>query len=101
MTENFMRLDADTARSLAYCQPGEQYAGYEVVENELVDTTRWDVVYFLIIQEIGVLGFWGTNYSKGATEYQSNEPFEDENTAEFYRVKPETVQSVKWVAIRE
>lgn len=101
MSENFLRLDSDTARSLAYCLQGEQFDGYEVIENELVDITRWNTLHILVIKEIGTPGFWSTSYQKGATESQSDEPFEYEDTAEFYRVKPEIIQKTKWVMVTE
>jgi hypothetical protein len=91
-----LKLDKDVARELAYGLSGEWHEGYEVIENQIVDTTRWSTVYFLVIKKIGELGYWGTHYDKGSTEYQDHRPFEDEDGI-FYQVRPETVHTIKWV----
>lgn len=90
-----LKLDEDVARGLAYCQAGEQHGGYEVVENLLEDITRWNTVNLLVIKKIGELGFWGTRYERGATEYNSEEPFECSEPT-FHRIKPVPVQTVRW-----
>lgn len=96
--ENKLVLDRDVAKALAYMSKGGTYEGYEVIENEYVDSTRWSGIYKLVIKKIGELGFWATDYEKGLTEYQSDEPF-DYDEPVFYRVRPEHVQTIKWVVL--
>lgn len=98
MSDKVLKLDKITARALAYGVVGEHIYGYEIVENTIVDTTRWNTVHFIVIKAHGELGFWATHYQKGATEYQSEEPFEYED-GEFYRVKPKHVLTIEWVGV--
>lgn len=63
--------------------------GAQVVEREMKDRTRWSVVYRLVFRLPGQPEgeAWLTSYSSGATEYQSEGPWEyqDEVEAELVR----------------
>lgn len=96
-----LTLPEDVARELAYGLAGEEIEGYRVVDNYYVDSGRWTRNYFLVIEEIGKLGFWGSYYSIGSTEYQDERPFEYFKTVEFARRYPKIVNRVEWVATRE
>lgn len=50
--------------------------GFEIIENEVFETGRWCIHYELIFKFDGK--FYITDYSKGATEYQDESPFEYE-----------------------
>jgi hypothetical protein len=100
MSDEILKLDKMTARALAYGQVGEHIYGYEIIENKIEDTNRWSVICFLVIKSHGELGFWATHYQRGATEYQSEEPFEYED-GEFYRVKPKHVSTIEWVGLND
>ncbi len=49
----------------------------KVIREELVDTGRWSVKYRLVFK-FGE-NFYQTRYSRGATEYQDESPFEYDN----------------------
>lgn len=51
--------------------------GMEIVEDKIVDTSRWSVHHELIFKS-GVV-FYSVNYTVGATEMQMESPFDDED----------------------
>lgn len=59
---------------------------YKIVKNELVDNTRWNLVYDLVVEKDG--RFFRTSYTTGATEMQDNSPFDYTKTVEFEEVFP-------------
>lgn len=69
---------------------------YEIVLCELVDTTRWSVIYEQVfrVKDTGLL--YSTSYSSGATEQQDEEPYEYEkdtiNCPEVFAVQVEVTQ---------
>ena len=48
--------------------------GDEVIEDKIVDTTRWDIVYNLVFKHDDK--FYQIRYRVGATEYQDYGPFD-------------------------
>lgn len=72
--------------------------GYEMVEDQLVDTTRWSKVYRLTFKYGGKL--YQTGYSTGATEHQDEGPFEnDGKIIDCYEVEAVEVKVVKYKRI--
>jgi hypothetical protein len=66
-----VKFDKGVLQELAY----EDYdASYEVVERELVDTSRWSHIYSMVFTFEGK--FYRTQYSVGATEQQDESPYE-------------------------
>lgn len=59
---------------------------YKIVRNELVDNTRWNLVYGLVVEKDGK--FFRTEYQTGATESQDNSPFDYMDEVEFEEVFP-------------
>lgn len=53
---------------------GEWFDGYEVIEDKIIDTSRWSNIYEMVFTFEGK--FYSTKYSTGATEYQDESPFE-------------------------
>jgi len=53
-----------------------EVVGLEVIENEITDTSRWSIHYYLVFQELNSGKIYGTTYSRGATESQDEQPFE-------------------------
>ncbi len=51
--------------------------GYKIIENKIVDTTRWSKVYRMIFRFEDK--FYSSLYQCGATEYQDEEPYEYED----------------------
>lgn len=95
-----MKLDAETARELAWGQAGQVINGFTVVENEIEDTSRWSVHYRLVILNQYNNTYWKTWYSEGATESQDERPFEDEyeygKSVEFHEVEPVEVVTIEY-----
>ena len=56
----------------------------EVIEEKIVDTSRWSIIYELIVR-IGNK-FYKTYYSVGATECQDESPWEHESEVVFNEV---------------
>lgn len=50
--------------------------GWEEIEQELVDTTRWSIIYSGVFQHTESGKFYQTSWSRGATESQDEGPFE-------------------------
>ena len=48
-----------------------------VIEDEITDTSRWSIYHNIIFLADDGL-YYSTNYSVGATEYQDESPFENE-----------------------
>jgi hypothetical protein len=74
---------------------------YEEVESEVIDMSRWSVHYVGVFKDLRDGSFWETCWSKGATEYQYEQPFEYEDVAEFYQVEPKEVTVVKYMKVEE
>ena len=71
---------------------------YEVLEDEIVDTSRWSNIYEMVfrVKETGLL--YATSYSRGATEMQDESPYEwDKDTIECDEVVETKVEVVRYV----
>jgi hypothetical protein len=69
-----MKFKKEDLVELTWGTPTE---GFTFIEDEIVDTTRWSILTKLTFK----FGdkFYQTTYSKGATEYQDESPFENED----------------------
>lgn len=71
-----MKLDItkEEAQSLAW----DDYdtSKYEIVKNDIVDTTRWSGIYELVIKVLATGKYYRSSYSLGLTESQDEEPYE-------------------------
>ena len=54
----------------------EEPEGFEIVEDKILETTRWSVINNLIFKFENK--FYQVTYSHGSTEYQDESPFEYE-----------------------
>lgn len=52
----------------------ESPEGYSIIHDKILDQTRWSVIHELVFTK-GTKAYM-TTYSVGATEYQSEDPFE-------------------------
>lgn len=50
---------------------------YEVVVDEVVDTTRWSIITSVVVRRKSDGKFFADSYSKGATEQQYESPYEN------------------------
>ena len=65
--------------------------------NEIVDTTRWSIIYDLVFEFEGK--FYRTSYSVGATESQDESPWEYDDEVVCHEVKEVPVTSTEWVSV--
>ena len=62
---------------------------FQLIQEELVDTSRWSHIHERIYKDLTTGKFYSTNYSTGATECQDERPYEyDGNEVEFTEVVP-------------
>jgi hypothetical protein len=83
MEKTVLRLTPDEGRSILY----EDHEDFELVTSEIVDNTRWSIVYEDVYQRLSDKKFFKTTYTKGATEMQDERPYEY-GGALFYEVFP-------------
>lgn len=57
-----------------------------VIEDNIIDHTRWSIVHELVFKFEDK--FYSTNYSRGATEYQDESPFQYNKEVICHEVKP-------------
>lgn len=78
----------DTTES--WSEFGDEWKGIKIklVQDELVDTSRWSHIHERIYQNLEDGKFYSTSYSTGATECQDETPYEyDGDVIEFIEVK--------------
>lgn len=78
----------DTTES--WSEFGDEWKGIKIklVQDELVDTSRWSNIHERIYQNLEDGKFYSTSYSTGATECQDETPYEyDGDVIEFIEVK--------------
>jgi hypothetical protein len=73
---------------------------FQLVSEELVDTTRWSHVYERVYQDLKTSKYWRTTYSVGATECQDESPYEyDGEEVEFEEVVPVEIKKTIYEAV--
>lgn len=69
---------------------------YEVIEESIIDHSRWSVMYEVIFKHEDK--FYVTSYSVGATEHQDETPYEYEpDEIECEEVFPVEVMTIKYL----
>ena len=87
-----MLFKKETLQQLVY----DEVDGYKVVEQKLVDHDRWSVQYSMVFKFENK--YYKTTYSKGATEYQDEEPYEyAPDEIECKEVIPVSSQTITYV----
>lgn len=66
----------------------EDHEGFEYVRQQIIDTTRWSIVYEMVVMRVSDGKFFKTKYSTGATESQAEEPYQYAKEAVFTEVVP-------------
>ena len=69
--------------------------GFTVVENKLVDADRWSLIYEMVFRHDDT--YYKVGYSRGATEYQDEQPFEGMDNVQAHEVVPQEYTAVKYV----
>ena len=67
-----MKLTGDEAREIVW----ECNEDWEQIEYELVDNNRWSLHYEGVFKHIPTEKYYKFEWSKGATEYQDEKPFQ-------------------------
>lgn len=70
---------------------------YNSLEDEIVDISRWSIHHRIIFENNGK--FYETYYSEGATEMQSESPWEHNSEIECTEVELREVKVKKWFPI--
>ena len=73
------------------------YDSDKIKINEIVDTTRWSILYDLVFEFEGK--FYRTSYSVGATESQDESPWEYVAEVECHEVIEVPVITTEWVSV--
>ena len=60
--------------------------GTKIIEDKIVDTSRWSIIHELIFSFEGK--YYKTDYSEGATEQQDERPWEYDTDVDCVEVKP-------------
>lgn len=90
-----MTLSADEARSIVW----RDNENYETIEETIVDSSRWSIIYEGVFKNLSDNTFWSVVWSVGATEQQYERPFGFEKTVDFVRVEPKEVLVTRYVPI--
>ena len=90
-----MKLTAQEARQVV----GDDSFDFELIESEIVDTSRWSVHKEGIFKHIKTGKFYRFEWSEGATEMQEEMPYEYETEVEPEEVEQVEVKSFIWKAI--
>lgn len=73
----------------------------ELVQEELIDTSRWSHIHERIYKDLDSGKFYSTSYSTGATECQDETPYEyDGEIIEFDEVVPVEVVKIEYHAVK-
>lgn len=102
-----MKLEGRIAQDMVYCmdRPGERYETgnlvFELVSEQLYDTSRWSMTYMRIYKEVVSEKFYRTTYSVGATEMQDESPYEYEDSVVFDEVIQVPVQTYQYMTQEE
>ena len=70
-----MKLTREEAQSIVY----EDLEDWKTVETNIVDSSRWSIIYESIFEHIPSGKFYLMSYSVGATEQQDEQAFEYED----------------------
>lgn len=82
-----MKLSRQQAQDILYGETED----YELIEDIISGHNRWSVGHRLTVKQHSTGKFFRTYYSKGATEYQGESPFEYDEEVEFKEVVPTEV----------
>lgn len=77
--------------------------GGRIISDEVIETTRWSIVYALIVHfpDQAEDEAWEMVYSVGATECQDESPWQDEEEVEATLVKEREVLVKKWLPVED
>lgn len=77
-----MKFSKEILQEMAGWGCGAKNGEFEVVENEIIDHSRWTVSYNLVFKHTDSTGlerFYSSCYDVGATECQDESPYDNED----------------------
>lgn len=92
-------FESKALSELVYESIGESIDGLTLIRKELVSTTRWDLVYYVVIKEEDK--FWGFSFTQGKTEYQDYNEFDHCSVIDAWQVTPIEKTVIDYVTIKD
>jgi hypothetical protein len=92
-----MKLSKSDAQDLV----SNSLEGFTEISDEIISTSRWSVYHTFVCKCEASGKFWRVDYSRGATEYQDESPFEYEDEVEFEEVFPVEVKAIMYMTEKE
>lgn len=80
---------------------GGSNESYEIIHQELIDHTRWSVVYEIVFRDAVTLEYFRAYYNEGATEYQDESPWEWESEVIASLVEPRNVTVTQYFPVEQ
>jgi hypothetical protein len=85
-----MKLSREEAQSIVW----QDHETAEIVLDKVTSNTRWSIVHRLVFKLNDK--YYETRYSKGATEYQDEQPFQYDTEVECKEVEPYEKTSIDY-----
>lgn len=80
---------------------GDFDLNFELVQEKLVDTSRWSHIYERVYKDLSSGRYYLTSYSTGATECQDESPYEyDSEVVELVEVEPYEVKIIQYREVK-
>ena len=91
-----MNLTREEAQSIIY----EDHEDFKVIEDKIVDTSRWSEQHDVIVKQLSTGKFFASYYAQGLTERQDESPYENDDP-EFWEVFPKEITVIHYVEKEE
>ena len=93
-----MKFNKETLKEIIY----DDHEDFDVIQKEIVDTTRWSTVEEAIFLDKTTNKYYATTYSYGATECQDESPYDcGPDKIEVDEVEPKEATVIKYVPIKK
>lgn len=67
---------------------GEDHEDFVTIKEDIIDTSRWCIIYDIVVKRVSDGKFFKSSYRVGATESQDERPYEYDSEAIFTEVVP-------------
>lgn len=101
-----MQISREQAQELLDLSVGQSTAAwrdfglnFELMETNIIDTTRWSVVYDVVYRDNDTDKYWYSSYYRGATEMQDECPYEYDEFVTLMEVEPIEVKRIEYQAV--
>lgn len=94
-----MKFNKELLLDLIDCSVGQSEDNLHLIQNEIINKSRWSIIYEIVFKDTNTGKFYNSCYSRGATECQDERPYQDEgDEVECQEVFPHEVISVIYTA---